>query len=76
MAERDMLGEVRYEIMTAAKGEEVKEEEAEEEEQPGVDGITEQVLRRPDVLAALQGRLHAEMLEVMPLLILVKAVVS
>jgi hypothetical protein len=38
--------------------------EEEVEEHTDVDGIAEQVLRRPDVLAALQGRLHAEMLEV------------
>jgi hypothetical protein len=53
MSDRDILGEVRYDVV-----------EEEVEEHTGVDGITEQVLRRPDVLAALQGRLHAEMLEV------------
>ncbi|GLG93387.1 Nucleosome assembly protein 1 paralog 8 [Gryllus bimaculatus] len=45
-------------------------EDVEEEEVSGGDGIenslTAAVLRRPDVLAALQGRLHAEMLEALP----------
>ncbi|KDR23730.1 Nucleosome assembly protein 1-like 4 [Zootermopsis nevadensis] len=55
MAGRDLIGDVRFEIV-----------DEEEEEQTDVDGIKEQVLRRPDVLAALQGRLHAEMLEQLP----------
>ncbi|PSN38990.1 Nucleosome assembly protein 1-like 4 [Blattella germanica] len=41
-------------------------EEMEEEEEQTEVGLTEQVLRRPEVLAALQGRLHAEMLEQLP----------
>lgn len=57
MSDRDIMGEVRYDVV-----EEV-------DEHTGVDGITEQVLRRPDVLAALQGRLHEEMLEVIVLLL-------
>jgi hypothetical protein len=61
MSDRDILGEARYEVV-----------EEEVEEQTGVDGITEQVLRRPDVLAALQGRLNAEMLEVTVLSVSVK----
>jgi hypothetical protein len=52
MAGKDMLGDVRFEIV---------DEEEEEQAETGVDGIKEQVLKRPDVLAALQGRLHAEM---------------
>ena len=56
MSEKEILGDTRYEIV-----------DDEEEEQTGVDGITEQVLQRPDMLAALQGRLHSEMLEVMAL---------
>jgi len=56
MSEQEILEDARYEIV-----------DEEEEEQTGVDGITEQVLQRPDMLAALQGRLHAEMLEVMDL---------
>jgi hypothetical protein len=61
MSDRDILGEARYEVV-----------EEEVEEHTGVDGITEQVLRRPDVLAALQGRLNAEMLEVIVLSVSVK----
>lgn len=38
-------------------------EEMEEEEETKVD-ITSQILRRPDLLAALQGRLHAQMIQV------------
>ncbi|CAG2065347.1 unnamed protein product, partial [Timema podura] len=38
------------------------EDMEDEEETTGVD-LTAQILRRPDVLAAIQGRLHAEMLE-------------
>ena len=54
MADPEHIGDAADEV----------EEMEEEEEQTGVDGFAEQVLRRPDVLAALQGRLHAEMLEV------------
>mgnify|MGYP000374350578 CR=1 FL=1 len=54
MADPERVGDAADEV----------EEMEEEEEQTGVDGFAEQVLRRPDVLAALQGRLHAEMLEV------------
>jgi hypothetical protein len=56
MSDRDILGEARYEVV-----------EEEVEDPTDVDGITEQVLRRPDVFAALQGRLNAEMLEVIVL---------
>jgi hypothetical protein len=56
MSEKELLVDSRYENV-----------DEEEDEQTGVDGITEQVLQRPDMLAALQGRLHAEMLEVMAL---------
>ena len=56
MSEQEILEDARYENV-----------DEEEEEQTGVDGITEQVLQRPEMLAALQGRLHAEMLEVMDL---------
>nr|CAD7449044.1 unnamed protein product [Timema bartmani] len=41
------------------------EDMEDEEETTGVD-LTAQILRRPDVLAAIQGRLHAEMLESLP----------
>lgn len=40
-------------------------EEMEEEEETKVD-ITSQILRRPDLLAALQGRLHAQMIQSLP----------
>ncbi|XP_069679426.1 nucleosome assembly protein 1-like 1 [Periplaneta americana] len=56
MADPERVGDAADEV----------EEMEEEEEQTGVDGFTNQVLRRPDVLAALQGRLHAEMLEHLP----------
>ncbi|KAJ9592495.1 hypothetical protein L9F63_015911, partial [Diploptera punctata] len=56
MADPERIGDATDEV----------EEMEEEEEQTGVDGFAEQVLRRPDVLAALQGRLHAEMLEQLP----------
>jgi len=55
MSEQEILEDAPYEIV-----------DEEEEEQTGVDGITEQVLQRPEMLAALQGRLHAEMLENLP----------
>ncbi|XP_066999355.1 nucleosome assembly protein 1-like 1 [Anabrus simplex] len=56
MAYPERVGDVADEV----------EEVEEEEETTGVDGVTSQILRRPDVLAALQGRLHAEMLESLP----------
>uniref|UniRef100_A0A1B6LNY8 Nucleosome assembly protein 1-like 4 n=1 Tax=Graphocephala atropunctata TaxID=36148 RepID=A0A1B6LNY8_9HEMI len=40
-------------------------EEMEDEEESGND-LKSQILRRPDLLAAIQGRLHAEMLQSLP----------
>jgi hypothetical protein len=60
MSDRHILGESRYEVV---------EEEVEE---PSGVGITDQLLRRPDVLAALQGRLHVELMEVIVLSVSVK----
>jgi hypothetical protein len=61
MSDRDILGEVRCDVV-----------EEEVEEHTGVDGITKQVLQRPDALAVLQGRLRAVMLEVIALPVSVK----
>ncbi|XP_049790912.1 nucleosome assembly protein 1-like 1 [Schistocerca nitens] len=41
-------------------------EEMEEEEEPTKVAITEEMLQRPEVLAALQGTLHREMMEALP----------
>jgi nucleosome assembly protein 1-like 1 len=54
MSDRHILGESRYEVVK----EEVKEH-------AGV-GITDQLLRRPDVLAALQRHLNVELMEELP----------
>lgn len=40
-------------------------EDMEDEEESGTNAdLKSQILRRPDLLAALQGRLHAEMMQV------------